>query len=309
MTDEAESVCMEGPLTPDWEEWLTKRWENAGKQEESISYSDIAPDGGAGAARGTAYHRVMELLPFDQMESQADVEAYLARMVERDQMTAESCGLIDSSAVWTFLSSEFGQRMKRAPVSYTHLDVYKRQHYENGVVSEQVLDILCKVIPDSGLLKNSVIALDGYTGFTPVQYRLAELFMVYARQVVVTVTADPEISMYRSMGVQNLFYMSRQMTVRLSELAEKNNIEKLDDIQMEKTARHDRCGAEGEKAQAGRFPEGGELAFLEKRLFRYGRGSYTGEMDGSLELYQAVNPSGEVACVCLLYTSVNTNIT
>lgn len=189
------------------------------------------------------------------------------------------------------------QKLEDLSVVFTAFQDYIREHYENGVVSEQVLDILCKVIPDSGLLKNSVIALDGYTGFTPVQYRLAELFMVYARQVVVTVTADPEISMYRSMGVQNLFYMSRQMTVRLSELAEKNNIEKLDDIQMEKTARHDRCGTEGEKAQAGRFPEGGELAFLEKRLFRYGRGSYTGEMDGSLELYQAVNPSGEVACV------------
>lgn len=130
MTDEAESVCMEGPLTPDWEEWLTKRWENAGKQEESISYSDIAPDGGAGAARGTAYHRVMELLPFDQMESQADVEAYLARMVEREQMTAESCGLIDSSAVWTFLSSEFGQRMKRAQAKGR---LHKEQQFVMGI--------------------------------------------------------------------------------------------------------------------------------------------------------------------------------
>lgn len=41
-----------------------------------------------------------------------------------------------------------------------------------------------------GKAENSVIYLDGYTGFTPVQYRLAELFMLHAREVVCTVTVD-----------------------------------------------------------------------------------------------------------------------
>lgn len=81
--------------------------------------------------------------------------------------------------------------------------------------------MLCRLIPESGLIRNSVIALDGYTGFTPVQYRLTELFLVYAKQVYVTVTADEAAGIYGKMGIQNLFYMSRQMAVRLSEIAEK----------------------------------------------------------------------------------------
>ena len=176
------------------------------------------------------------------------------------------------------------QKLEDLAVVFEAFQDYIAGHF---VTAEEVLGELCKVLPDSRLIKNSVIALDGYTGFTPVQYRLIELFMVHARQVQVTVTADPEVSMYRAMGMQNLFYMSRQMVCRLSEFAEKNGVEKLKDIQMET------CGPE----PVSRFTGSSELAFLERRLFRYGRGSYVGEMDGSLELYQEANPSGEVARV------------
>ena len=100
---------------------------------------------------------------------------------------------------------------------------YIEGHY---ITTEQVLDVLCRLIPESKLIRNSVIALDGYTGFTPVQYRLAELFLVYAKQVYVTVTADEVAGIYGKMGIQNLFYMSRQMAVRLSEIAEKNQVKK-----------------------------------------------------------------------------------
>lgn len=152
------------------------------------------------------------------------------------------------------------------------------------ITTEQVLDVLCKVLPHSEIIKNSVVALDGYAGFTPVQFRLIELFMVHAKKVYVTVTADSEVSMYRVMGMQNLFYMSRQMVCRLSELAEKSGVQKLEDIVVQ-------------KGNAIRFENSGELAFLERSLFRYGKDSYRGESDGSLELYQAANPSGEVAHV------------
>ena len=72
----------------------------------------------------------MELLPFDQIESEADVEEYLARMVEGKTMTAESCGLIDSSVVWAFLASEFGQRMKRAQAKGR---LHKEQQFVMGI--------------------------------------------------------------------------------------------------------------------------------------------------------------------------------
>lgn len=157
---------------------------------------------------------------------------------------------------------------------------YIEGHY---ITTEQVLDVLCRLIPESGLIRNSVIALDGYTGFTPVQYRLTELFLVYAKQVYVTVTADEAAGIYGKMGIQNLFYMSRQMAVRLSEIAEKNQVKKLPDIIL------------GEQKNR-RFARRPELAWLEQNLFRYGTDSaYTGEATDSIVFFQASNPSGEVS--------------
>ena len=157
---------------------------------------------------------------------------------------------------------------------------YIEGHY---ITTEQVLDVLCRLIPESGLIRNSVIALDGYTGFTPVQYRLTELFLVYAKQVYVTVTADEAAGIYGKMGIQNLFYMSRQMAVRLSEIAEKNQVKKLRDIML------------GEQKNR-RFAQRPELAWLEQNLFRYGTETmYTGEATDSIVFFQASNPSGEVS--------------
>ena len=157
---------------------------------------------------------------------------------------------------------------------------YIEGHY---ITTEQVLDVLCRLIPESGLIRNSVIALDGYTGFTPVQYRLTELFLVYAKQVYITVTADEAAGIYGKMGIQNLFYMSRQMAVRLSEIAEKNQVKKLPDIIL------------GEQKNR-RFARRPELAWLEQNLFRYGTETmYTGEATDSIVFFQASNPSGEVS--------------
>lgn len=157
---------------------------------------------------------------------------------------------------------------------------YIEGHY---ITTEQVLDVLCRLISESGLIRNSVIALDGYTGFTPVQYRLTELFLVYAKQVYVTVTADEAAGIYGKMGIQNLFYMSRQMAVRLSEIAEKNQVKKLPDIIL------------GEQKNR-RFARRPELAWLEQNLFRYGtETTYTGEATDSIVFFQASNPSGEVS--------------
>lgn len=168
------------------------------------------------------------------------------------------------------------QKLEDFAVVFQGFQDYIEGHY---ITAEEVLDVLCRMIPRSDLIKNSAVALDGYTGFTPVQYRLAELLMVYAKQVVVTVTADPDQSPYQPMGVQNLFYMSRQMVMRLSTLAEKNQITRRQDIWIQPR------------------PRKPELEYLEKHLFRYKNSPYAGSMTGSLEVYQAGNPAEEAACV------------
>ena len=172
------------------------------------------------------------------------------------------------------------QKLKDLALVEQSFQEYIEGHY---ITTEQVLDVLCRLIPESKLIRNSVIALDGYTGFTPVQYRLAELFLVYAKQVFVTVTADEAAGVYGRMGMQNLFYMSRQMAVRLSEIAEKNQIKKLPDIVLNDQKNR-------------RFAQHPELAWLEQNLFRYGtKNTYNGEQTESISFFQASNPSGEIS--------------
>ncbi len=65
---------------------------------------------------------------------------------------------------------------------------------------------LCRVLPQSQLIRDSVVTLDGYTGFTPIQYELLELLFRCCRKVIVTVTMDPEDNPYRESVQQKLFY-------------------------------------------------------------------------------------------------------
>ncbi|MCD8082264.1 MAG: helicase-exonuclease AddAB subunit AddB [Clostridiales bacterium] len=162
-------------------------------------------------------------------------------------------------------------------VVYREFQDYIEGHY---ITSEDVLDVLCRFLPDSRMVRDSVVVLDGFTGFTPVQYRLLELMMVYAKRVVATVTADPGISLYRDVGMQELFHMSRQMAIRLSKLAEKNQVRRLPDRVIDRRA------------------GGSEIAWLERHLFRYPCEPYPGEATGSVELLQAASPSEEVAQIC-----------
>lgn len=152
------------------------------------------------------------------------------------------------------------------------------------ITTEEVLDVLCQVVPRSQILSRSVVAFDCFVGFTPVQYRLLGLFMKHCRQVAVTVTADPSVPVYKALGMQNLFYTSSNMVRRLTRMAEENKVEKLPDIWLK-------------ERPAYRFAGCPELDFLERHLFRYRRGQYTGEADGSLELYQGPSPAGETGYV------------
>ena len=160
------------------------------------------------------------------------------------------------------------------------------QDYISGqcITTEEVLDVLCQVLPNSKIIAGSVIALDGYTGFTPVQYRLLELFLIHAKQVAVTVTADKRIPLQPSPGMQSLFYMSSQIVRRLSVMAKEHQVRQLPEI-----------WCEGQLE--GRFAVGEELAYLEQHLFRYEAGRYQGAMNGSLELFQSSNPAEEIGQV------------
>ncbi|MCC8059557.1 MAG: helicase-exonuclease AddAB subunit AddA [Clostridiales bacterium] len=68
----------------------------------------------SGATRGTAYHRVLQFLPFDEPGSEAEVVAFLDRLVKEQRFSQENRELVDAGEIWSLLSSPLGQRMRRA---------------------------------------------------------------------------------------------------------------------------------------------------------------------------------------------------
>lgn len=174
-------------------------------------------------------------------------------------------------------------KLKDLGVIYKSFRDYIEDHY---ITAEEILDILCRELPRWEKLKNSVIYLDGYTGFTPVQYRLAELFMLHAREVVCTVTVDLRENPYEKCGIQHLFYMGRHTVCRLKELADRHHVEIKQEI---------RC----DRRPSWRFKDSESLDFLEQNLYRYTGKVWAGKKP-DIRLCQGKTPAEEAAYICTM---------
>ena len=147
---------------------------------------------------------------------------------------------------------------------------------EDTIPSERLLDILGRLIPDSGLIGASVVAFDGFTGFTPAQYQVLEALMRHAKQVLVTAPADGETD-------DPLFDMGRTMVGTLRTLAAKGGI----------------AEEEGRVLPPGlRFRESPALAVLERQFLRCPAVPMA-ENDGrgSLRLWEVKDRRAELQCV------------
>lgn len=172
----------------------------------------------------------------------------------------------------------FHQKLHDLEVIYREFQNYIQGNF---ITSEEILDILCRELPRSELLKDSVIALDGFTGFTPIQYRLVEEFLQMAAKVSVTVTIDGREDLFLEAGQEDLFYMSHRMIRRLGDLADKNH------IRIEKSVRFP-------ENPAIRFRKSPALGHLERNLLRYPIRSMQKEQE-QIHLLKALNPQEEIA--------------
>ena len=163
------------------------------------------------------------------------------------------------------------EKLKDLSVIY---EEFQKAIAERFITAEEILDVLCRVLPESKLIKNSVVTLDGYTGFTPVQYRIAELLMIRAKKVVVTVTMDPKARPFKKEGIHHLFYMGKEMVTRLNQTAERHRTERDRDVLLDGKVR--------------RFEESPSIAFIESHLYRYTE-SADWEPE-EVEIYRAVSP-------------------
>ena len=66
---------------------------------------------------------------------------------------------------------------------------------ENTIPEEELLDVLCRLIPRSELLRGAVVVLDGFTGFTPNQCEVIAGLLSVGSRVVVTLTLGSGLAM------------------------------------------------------------------------------------------------------------------
>lgn len=149
------------------------------------------------------------------------------------------------------------------------------------ITAEEVLDVFCQAADASELLKNSVLAFDGFTGFTPVQQKALKKLFALSPDIKVTVTLGAGESIAGRFQEHELFYLSKKTIHMLLELAEEAGVTILDPVCL--------SGVQG------RFRPDSEIGFLEAYLFRYGKRAVRKENQGhSISLSVMRNPSSEV---------------
>ena len=104
---------------------------------------------------------------------------------------------------------------------------YIRGHF---ITAEETLDRLCRVLHRSRLVPGSVVAFDGFTGFTPIQNRLIQRLMSLAQEVIVTVTLGEGEDPYHLDGEQKLFHLSKKTVHDLEKLADEAAVPRGQDV-------------------------------------------------------------------------------
>ena len=161
------------------------------------------------------------------------------------------------------------------------------------ITQEEVLDVFARIASHSKKLRESILVLDGYTGFTPIQMQALEQLLTICRQVYVTVTIGEGEDPFRLGSPHQLFYLSRQTVDKLCKLAEDSGIP---------VGETWIPGVKG--VYQGRFRENPALAFLEKNLFRYGRKSFQDKED-AVHIRESLNPGTEMEeTACLIHRMV-----
>ena len=180
----------------------------------------------------------------------SEIKSFMSELIQYGADENEIEKMIQASENKTVLK----YKLQDMSVAFSAFKEYIDKNY---ITSEELLSVFADVISQSGLLKGAVICLDGFTGFTPLQYRLLRELIKIAEKVYITVTADERESVINKGKNYQLFFMSRKTINNKRMIASETGVEVLDDIWT------------GKEISQTRFGSSKELEWLERNLFRY----------------------------------------
>lgn len=179
--------------------------------------------------------------------------------------------------------------VQKKPLLHAKLEdtllVYRRfrELLENKyITAEEILEALCDSIDNSDIIRNSTICFDGFTGFTPNQYKVLEKLFVLCKDVYVTVTLDRREVLSKKTEQFQLFHLSKTFIDKLYHIAKETG-----------TQIEEPWYVGQEKAVPYRFRNSKALAALEHNLFRFPYQAFLEEQD-DIKIFSAANPKGEI---------------
>ena len=106
------------------------------------------------------------------------------------------------------------------------------------ITNEEMLDLLAEAIPSSDWVRRSRFILDGFTGFTPVQYRVVMALIRCSREVIISLTLGRDngpgldwVSAHKNPGGEDaLFYLTRKTVCDIEKLASAEGLARGEDI-------------------------------------------------------------------------------
>ena len=153
-------------------------------------------------------------------------------------------------------------------------DYFRDYIKENYITTEESLEILAKEIYRSKVVCDSIVIMDGFTGFTPIQNRVIGAMMDVCKRVIITLTLD-SCELTEEVKMQSLFAFTHKSYMSLVGLAKDHN-----------------CELEETEAVT-YIRENKELDYLEKHIFDYQADSYGDECD-SIHIDAMMTTSDEV---------------
>ena len=224
---------------------------------------------------------------------------------------------------------EMMEFVKNRPLLYTKLSdirllyrAFTEYQRERFMKPEELLDVLCQVAGRSKLLKNSVLAFDGFVGFTPAQMNVLEELFAICPKIWMTATIDIRENFFGAAQEYELFAVSKKMIKNVSDAAMRaagRSKFRKEEPEVEGTGEEDRLSSvvkggpageeEGKLAGAReemieepvilgkeglpRFEKAEALYHLEQNLFRKKRRAFQGEPK-EISMHVLPNPAEEV---------------
>lgn len=112
-------------------------------------------------------------------------------------------------------------KMKDLQTVYAGFQEYMQGAY---ITSEERMELLCEMAGQSKMLRNAVIALDGFTGFTLIQKKLLRTLLKVCAKVMVSVAIDGKEDPFVYKNPYELYGLSKQTVSALMKLAKEEQV-------------------------------------------------------------------------------------